>query len=141
MLSFTEIRSPFTALAHSGLSPPEGWRPVRWRTVGNWWRQLVVCQGWQTFKMASGDLFAEPPWVLHLRFDVLGRGVIQIKCEIWLSWSYMGGGPMGGLHTALGRECYQTPLQCFFLTPRLSASGGWRWKAGLQEEPSVTGDH
>lgn len=38
-----------------------------------------------------------------------------------VSWSYTGGGPMGGLCTALGTGGSQKPLQCFFLTLRLWA--------------------
>lgn len=101
MLSFTEIRSAVTALAHSGPPSPEdlGLLAHSWKSV-----TLSACQDWQTFKMASGDLFAEP--LVFSIWDLMffGRGMLLATFAMFLSNS-----------------------------ETLSSSRGWHQKAGLQE--------
>lgn len=102
MLPFPEITSPFTMLAHSWLSSPEGLWPVRWYTVGNW-QPWVAAKAGRPLRWHLVTFFWAP-WVLHLRFDVLGRGVIQIKCEIWWDGAAWEAGANSGICMLLQAE-------------------------------------
>ena len=123
MLSFTEIRSPFTMLAHSGLSPPEGWRPVRWYSVGNWQHWVSAKAGrpltWHLVTFLLSPL--GPPFAIWCS---------QQGCnpnQMWdlVRWSCRGGGASVGSVHCFGQRMLLDTLAMFLSNPEsLSSNRG-----------------
>ena len=120
MLSFTEIRSPFTMLAHSGLSPPEGWRFVRWYSVGNW-------QHWVSAKAGRPLTWLLVTFLLSPLGPPFAIWCSQQGCnpnQMWdlVRWGCRGGGASVGSVHCFGQRMLLDTLAMFLSNPESLSS-------------------